>query len=149
MGYYLTVLLVIFFDQLSKLWVIRHLKIGETKEVLSHFLYLTLLYNKGTAFGIVKEVSLAIVLFSTLLVVGFLIYSKLNKKETLIFMLGLSFICGGALGNLVDRIRWGYVIDFVDIKIWPVFNLADSFITIGVGLIIVDMILRRKGQENA
>jgi len=89
-------------------------------------------FNTGSAFGLFKEYSLFLLLFS-FIALGFIIYLFIKyKKYRLIFSLFLS----GIIGNLIDRLMFGYVRDFIDLRIWPVFNLADSYLVIGVVLFI-------------
>ncbi len=123
-------------DQMSKLWALAHLDPAPR-----HFLpglYLTLVHNTGVAFGLFKGNPLLLGVFS--LVVGFLLllYLARARNDTLT-TLALSLITAGALGNAIDRLGRGWVVDFLDIGpgLWPVFNLADSFVVIGVLLLLL------------
>ncbi len=98
------------------------------------------MYNTGIAFGILKG-SANLILIVTIIGLALISYSlkkdflkdrhSLTAKELFIGRIAIGFVLGGAIGNMIDRLRLGYVIDFIDFRIWPVFNLADSFITIG------------------
>ena len=90
------------------------------------------------------------IIIISLAIIGFIIFywrknlSGLRQNKCL--NLGLVFILAGAVGNLIDRVRFGYVIDFLDFRIWPVFNLADSAITIGAGLVIWQLVIKKKSK---
>jgi len=130
-------------DQTTKLVVCIHLQPGSSKPLVGNWLFLTLTRNAGSAFGILESPWIP-VLASILISVVLLIYAmsgRLLGKPRRALPLGL--IVGGALGNLVDRLRVGAVIDFIDLRVWPVFNLADVAITIGVGLLVVEAARRR------
>ena len=109
--------------------------------------HLTLIHNRGAAFGILKNQTPFFIFVSILAVI--LIYSALrnNKNKKYSFHnVSLVLILAGALGNLIDRLRFGYVIDFLDLRIWPVFNVADSAITIGAILLGWSILITRNRQ---
>lgn len=137
---------ILFIDRLTKIFADNNLVLNSPKPVIDNFLYFTLVHNKGAAFGLFQN-KLYIFIFSALLAIA-LIYSELRKrpkKEFSLYKLSLVMILSGAIGNLIDRIYFGYVIDFIDLRVWPVFNIADSFITAGIILLAISMIRRRKG----
>ncbi|OGW75452.1 MAG: signal peptidase II [Omnitrophica bacterium RBG_13_46_9] len=133
---------VLVLDQLSKFFVLRNLNPNNSIEVIRNFFYLTLVYNTGAAFGILKDKTFVFVAISLLAVIFIVFYINKRKKGAFPADLGLGLILGGALGNLVDRLRFGYVVDFLDFKIWPVFNIADSAITTGVFLLIAASVIK-------
>jgi len=125
---------VIFLDQLSKFLAARFLQLNTPVILIKNFLYITLVHNRGAAFGMFKNQLLLFVLisfFTTLLI----FHHLKSKKNPIILKISLSLILAGAIGNLIDRLRFGFVIDFLDLRFWPVFNLADSALTIGALLI--------------
>jgi len=129
------VLPVLLADQLSKRWVITHLQPGEPWSpvpFLHPVVTLTYVTNTGAAFGLFPGGSGLFVGVAVLAVVGILTYYvRLSLAEWQVeFSLGL--MLGGAVGNLLDRLIYGHVIDFIDFRIWPVFNLADSSIVVGM-----------------
>ncbi len=134
-------LAVVALDQLSKWQVVRHLP-GEAVEVTGFF-NLVLLCNTGISFGMWPGESVLkswiLSAFALAVVVGLLIWVR--GKENLLLASSSGLVVGGALGNLVDRVRLGCVIDFIDVHAagwhWPAFNLADSAITVGVALLLV------------
>ena len=138
--------MILFLDQFSKALVISNLKTGESIPLIKNILHVTFVKNTGAAFGLFKNgtivfilISLAAVIFISTLIVKSI--KKGNFFSRPLFNTGLIFIVSGAIGNLADRLRLGYVIDFIDVRIWPVFNIADTFITIGTLLIIISFSL--------
>ena len=129
---YLIATFILFLDQLSKLCAQKFILQGSSIPIAKNIFHLTLVYNTGAAFGVLGRHSYLFVAVSLLavVVINYFLLKKsniLNSAERI----ALSFIMGGTLGNLIDRVRLGYVTDFLDFRVWPVFNLADSFITIG------------------
>ena len=146
MRFVMLIILVIVLDQLSKLWIAGNFSLYESLPVLSGFFSLTYLTNTGAAFGLLAGhptwwrqaffISVALVAF----VVIVFMYRRLRNDSTW-YEVALAFIAGGAIGNLIDRVRLGSVIDFLDVYIgtrhWPAFNVADSAITVGVTIFLV------------
>jgi signal peptidase II len=124
-------------DQLSK-WIIVHLFSSPLSlPVIPSVFHLTLVYNRGAAFGLFPGAHLFFIGISLCVVAGILYYRKSLLEEGFYSVLGYALILGGAIGNLIDRIRLKAVIDFLDFRIWPVFNIADSAICVGVFFLIL------------
>ncbi|MBI5438996.1 MAG: lipoprotein signal peptidase [Nitrosomonadales bacterium] len=147
--------LVIVLDQLSKAWITNYFAYGENLYVLSVF-NLVLVHNTGAAFSFLSDAGgVQRWLFGIIAVVASVwIVSLLRRHATqLLFSLALSLILGGALGNLIDRIAYGYVIDFLhfhwDEHYFPAFNVADSAITCGAFLLILDSFTGKKHGSAA
>lgn len=140
MRFYIVAICSIILDQVTKSLILNSfskLPSGYSKNIIDDFLYFTFVKNTGGAFGLKIILSPWLVFISTLFVFIFLTYYVMYKKNKApIFMYGLGFILGGAIGNLADRFRYGYVVDFIDLRFWPVFNIADITITAGVGMVI-------------
>jgi len=129
--------MVIFLDQLTKLIITNSLELSQSIPIIKNIFHLTYITNTGSVFGILKGWQLPLIFFS-IAVIGFIFYyiDEIKEKErALQFFIG--FVLGAAIGNLIDRILYGHVIDFLDFRIWPVFNIADSFITISVIFLVV------------
>jgi signal peptidase II len=127
---------LLFLDQLTKFLVTKNLSLNQSLPVIKGIFHLTLIHNRGAAFGILKNQVFLFIFTSLLAIVLIYFQLKNNKhKKPLIYTISLSLILAGALGNLIDRLFLGYVIDFLDLRIWPVFNLADSSITVGAILL--------------
>ncbi|MDD5409153.1 MAG: signal peptidase II [Candidatus Omnitrophica bacterium] len=133
---------VVFLDQLSKFIVVRFLQLNTPVSLIKNFLYMTLVYNRGAAFGMLKNQLLFFVLISFFVILFIFLHLK-NKKIPLLYKISLSLILAGSVGNLIDRLRFGYVIDFLDLRFWPVFNLADSALTIGALLLSWEILFNK------
>jgi signal peptidase II len=132
-------LLVIIIDQLSKFWIIGRLLPGETLWDIG-FLRIIHVLNSGAAFGIFKNATtiLIIVDFIGIAVILYLVFVMRRQwpfLDKMLVRISIGLILGGTIGNLIDRIRVGQVTDFIDFKIWPVWNVADSSVTVGVILL--------------
>lgn len=134
--------IVIFLDQLTKFFATRFLQLNSPFILIKDFLYLTLVHNRGAAFGLFQKQVFIFILVAISIII-FILQNLKNKNNSLIFKLSLSLILGGAVGNLIDRIRLGFVIDFLDFRVWPVFNLADSAITIAAFLLAWELLFKK------
>jgi signal peptidase II len=141
---------VVVLDQASKWWLARTLDIHEFRPLIEGVLSLSHVQNRGAAFGILSEADLPYqaALFSAvslLALVAIAVYAFRLPAEARLPQMGLALVLGGALGNLIDRVRLGYVVDFIHVywgrHQWPDFNVADSAITVGVALLILDMLV--------
>jgi len=133
---FIITLSVLFLDQLTKFLTAKNLLLNQSLPIIRGIFHFTLIHNRGAAFGILKnqtQVFIFISLFAVVLILG--IFKKNKYQKQSFYNIPLSLILAGALGNLIDRITLGYVIDFLDFRIWPVFNVADSAITIGAILL--------------
>lgn len=149
----LLVPVVFFLDRFTKTAVIRCYAEGEGLAVWPGVFHLTRVNNTGAAFGMMKHSGQALVLvsvfsvfFLTLFVFRnlFLVRSGEIRTRTHLSNLAVFLVIGGALGNLYDRLKYGYVIDFLDFRVWPVFNLADASICIGVFLVLAGLVIPKK-----
>jgi len=142
--WYALAALVVLLDQISKFWVASAFRYGEALEV-SGFFNLVLVYNKGAAFSFLASadgwqrgffISVGLV---AAVVIGVLLARHAGER---LFCLALALVLGGAIGNVIDRIAFGHVVDFLDFHAagwhWPAFNLADSAITAGAALLVID-----------
>jgi signal peptidase II len=139
--------LVVVLDWLTKRWAIAVLAPREPIALLGDFLRLTFTRNTGVAFGLLADLRLPLGWVSVLALVFVLWLALRSGTRDRVRATALGLILGGAVGNLIDRVRWGSVVDFVDLGIgslrWPVFNLADSAITVGVLLWAGQILFRR------
>ncbi|MBE3579110.1 signal peptidase II [Caldanaerobacter subterraneus] len=137
------VMFVVFLDQFTKYLAAKYLMPVGSYPVIKHFFHLTYVENRGAAFGMLQNKTLFFIVITV--VVGIvLIYSMIKLPENSLYNYTLAMILGGAIGNLIDRVRLGYVVDFIDFKFFPaVFNVADSFIV--VGAIILGYLMIFKG----
>jgi signal peptidase II len=146
---------IVLADQLTKWAVLAHFAHGERLEVTA-FLNLVLVYNKGAAFSMFADApgwQTPLLIAFALGAAGIVSYLILRNPAKRLLCLGLALILGGALGNLVDRVRFGHVVDFLDFHAlgwhWPAFNVADSGITIGALLLILDGFAHNEKRARA
>ena len=142
-------------DQLTKWAVLASFAHGE-RRVITGFLNLVLVYNKGAAFSMFADAAgwqtplLVVFALAAALIVSYLIVRNPDKR---LLCLGLALILGGALGNVIDRLRYGHVVDFLDFHAmgwhWPAFNVADSGITVGAVLLILDGFVQHEKRAGA
>ena len=136
-------------DQASKWLVLRALPQSSSLPVINGVFHLTLVKNKGAAFGLFKGSSNFIIIAASIALILFSIsYLSCAKKEK-VFSLSLAMIVAGALANMADRLRYGYVVDFLDFRIWPVFNIADCAITAGTALLLLRLIISEKRKAKS
>ena len=126
-------------DRVTKIFLSDILEHGESIPLIPNALHLTLVHNTGIAFGFFKDYGVVFIVIPIiaiiLLIFNIYYYRRNNEALSRLYIIAFSLILGGAIGNLIDRIQFGYVIDFLDFRIWPVFNIADSAITIGAVII--------------
>lgn len=127
--------LVFCLDQLSKQLVQKNMIPGESISLIPGMFHLTYVQNTGAAFGILKEKTSFFVVITALVVLAIVFAIPHIQREHLFLRSALGLMLGGALGNFVDRARFGHVIDFIDFRIWPVFNVADMAIVMAVGFL--------------
>src|SRR3989338_2857783 len=132
---------VVYADRLTKLFFSDLLADGESLPVIHNVLHMTLVHNTGVAFGFFKDQGIVFIVIPIiaifLLIFNIYYYRRNDQALSRIYIIAFSLILGGAIGNLIDRIVYGHVIDFIDFRIWPVFNIADSAITIGAVIIAI------------
>jgi len=133
---------IIFLDQITKFFATKYLQLNTPVVIINNFLNFTLVHNRGAAFGNFQN-QLLFLVFISIFAIVLIFYNLRDKKNSTIFKLSLSLILGGAIGNLIDRLRFGFVIDFLDFRIWPVFNLADSVITLAAFLLARELLFRK------
>jgi signal peptidase II len=133
---------VIVLDQATKFLALKFLRLNTPFPLINNFLNLTLVHNRGAAFGIFQH-QLFFFIVVSLFAIGLILYNLKNKNNSFIIKLSLGLILGGAIGNLIDRLRFGYVIDFLDLRVWPVFNLADSVITLAALVLIWELLFKK------
>lgn len=137
---------VIFLDQLSKAWILSSFQLYESREVISGLFNLVYVTNTGAAFSMLADVDSPwkhyfFLGIGSVAIVGLTIGWFKLSKENYLYTIALALIAGGAAGNLIDRVRFGSVVDFLDFYFgnyhWPAFNIADSAIFIGAGLFLI------------
>jgi len=150
--FFLIALLVVAADQLSKIWIRSNLAIGQSLPETGFF-RLTHIYNTGAAFGLFHGQSFSLTIVALVGIVILLLYVLIfyRRFPFLVNRLGksaLGLVLGGTIGNLIDRLRFGYVTDFIDIGIWPAFNIADSAIVVGIIIFAYSLLLLARAEKR-
>ena len=117
---------------------------GVERVVIPGVLSLTLVSNTGIAFSLLRGVPPAAIVVLALTVLAVALYNKDAWPRTAAVRWGLGLVLGGAAANVVERLRFGYVIDYLDVHVWPVFNVADSAIVVGAGLLVLALLRERR-----
>ena len=144
-------------DQLTKYLVVSNMALHESIDIIPGVFRFTYIQNDGAAFGALDNARWVFMVLSTVAIIGILVYMFWKKPQNKLMLSALILIVSGGIGNMIDRIALGYVIDFLDFcafpKVWMwVFNVADSFVCIGAGLLILwlvlDMIREHKAEKE-
>ena len=147
MMYFLALFLLIL-DQASKYAVTLYMSRGYSIPILKDYFHITYVQNVGAAFGLFQN---KLYLFIGVAIVSIFVivyYSKYLAPNNRWVQVALAFLMSGALGNMIDRLRFGYVVDFIDLRFWPVFNLEDIVINIGVGMLLVEMFWENPKEDS-
>ncbi len=144
---------VLSLDQVSKHLVLSRLPVGGAWNpipVLQPFFTITHVTNTGAAFGLFQDWGTLFAIIAVLVVIGMVVFYRYLPPDAMRLRVSLGLQLGGALGNLVDRVRLGTVVDFIDFKFWPVFNLADTAIVCGVSILAIYLLFSgQEGREKA
>ncbi|MHB1419636.1 MAG: signal peptidase II [Bacillota bacterium] len=139
---------VVLLDQGSKLVIQSIMRSGESLPVIWGIFHITFIRNTGAAFGVLANRTNLFVAVTILVVLIILVFYRYVSPEWKLLRIGLAMLVGGALGNMLDRIRMGSVVDFLDFRVWPVFNVADSFVVIGVILLCWELLRPQVETKN-
>ncbi|WP_405117079.1 signal peptidase II [Paenibacillus sp. FSL K6-1217] len=152
MVYFLIALIVFLIDQGTKYLIATRLELAEQIPVIKDFFIITSHRNRGAAFGILEGQQWFFIVITVIVVCGIVWYLNKARKTRKLLPTALALVLGGAVGNFLDRILSGEVVDFLMFNFgsytFPIFNVADSCIVVGVGLIILDTLLEVKGEQE-
>jgi signal peptidase II len=150
MGFILFALFIILFDQASKFYIQHNMYIGESIAVIEGIFHITYVENPRTSFGLFEyNSSFFVIAVLVSVILAILIYKKIIFKKDPFMYIPLTLALGGAVGNLIDRVRIdGKVIDFIDFRIWPVFNFADSAIVCGMLVLLIHVLFHAPEKED-
>lgn len=129
-------------DRLSKYWVVSSFMPGESRILIPHVVWWTYVQNVHGAFGLFGDKAWLLIFLACCVLAAFWYSFRDMAQHSTLVRIALGGILGGALGNIVDRLQHQYVVDFIDLRWWPVFNVADSCITISVGLLIIATLMK-------
>ena len=130
-------------DQVTKHVVASNLRLGEGVHVVGPFT-IRHVQNSGIAFGLFSNATAAVIVVTAIAIGWMLVYFARSGARHPVLPVALGLVIGGSVSNLADRVRLGFVTDFLDFRYWPAFNLADSFIVIGVGILLVALVLAER-----
>ena len=133
----------ILIDQLTKLLSALFLTKVDTVPIIKNVIHLTYVENRGAAFGMLSEHRYVFLVISSVMIIALALYLYLGMAETKLYAVSAAMIVSGGIGNMIDRLTLGYVIDFIDFRLinFAVFNGADSFVCVGAGLLVLALIL--------
>ena len=134
-------------DQVTKHIVASNLSLGEALHVLGPF-SIRHVQNSGIAFGLFSNATAAVTIVTAIAVAWMLVYFARSGGRHPVLPVALGLVIGGSVSNLADRVRLGFVTDFLDFRYWPAFNLADSFIVIGVGILLAALLLAEREPHS-
>ena len=148
--YFLISALLVGLDQWSKYLTVQNISLGETKEFIPGFLSLTHLRNTGAAWSLLEGKMIFFFVITVIVSVVIIYLLIKNYKKSVWYSVGLSFVLAGAIGNFIDRVRLGYVVDMLqtDFMNFPIFNVADSTLVVGVICIFIYLILDEKAAKE-
>ncbi len=152
----LVILAVVGLDQWTKILALAHLRQVKTLPLIENILHLTYVENRGAAFGMLAEHRWVFMAFSILAIVAIFVWLWHEKPKSIWLRLAAAFIVGGGIGNMIDRIARGFVVDFIDVRCidFYVFNVADSFVCVGCAMFFIwvlrsEIAEKKKKKENA
>ncbi|WP_019636213.1 signal peptidase II [Paenibacillus fonticola] len=154
MIYFLIALIIFLIDQGTKYLIATQMTIGEQVPVIGNFFLITSHRNRGAAFGILEDQRWFFIVFTIIVVIGIVWYlQKVKRLPNKLLPIALSLVLGGTFGNFIDRLLTGEVVDFLQFNFgsytFPIFNVADSCIVIGFGLIVLDSFLDVRREKKA
>ncbi len=135
-------------DQLTKRIVTSHLALDQGDHIVGPF-WIHHVQNSGIAFGLFSSRTAAVIVLTGIAVIWMLVFFARSGARHPVLPVALGLVIGGSMSNLLDRVRLGYVTDFLDLRYWPAFNLADSFIVIGVGVLLVALLAAEREPRRA
>lgn len=137
--YYIAILALIGLDWLTKYWIQTSMALNDTIPVIDGIFHITYIHNYGAAFSILqgKQSFLLIVTgIAMTAILAYMVIGQIKKKAAPMELWSLALILAGGIGNFIDRVRFGYVVDFFDFRIWPIFNVADIAVCCGCSLLV-------------
>ena len=148
MYYFLIVIAAVVLDQIIKNLIVQSMELYETIPVIQDIFHITYIHNTGAAFSMMEGFRGFLTILPMIMILAALIFMLIKRKSAHpMLMTSVALIAGGGIGNLIDRIFYGYVVDFLDFRVFPIFNVADIFVCVGCGLLIL-YVLFIDGKQN-
>lgn len=107
-----------------------------------------MVFNTGAAFSLLQGKTSLLIFITCVFIVLFMVYARGEKNKSFVSLIAAGFILGGAISNLCDRVFLGYVVDYIDLRIWPIFNISDSCITIGASILFLSSVFPKHGKNS-
>ncbi len=149
MYYFLIIIAVVISDQIIKNHVVGTMALYESIPVLQDIFHITYIHNTGAAFSLMAgKISVLILLPLFMIIAAVVFMLIMRKKGHPLMMTSVALIAGGGIGNLIDRIALGYVVDYLDFRVFPIFNLADIAVCVGCGLLVLYVLFFDGKQKN-
>lgn len=149
MYYFLIIIAVVILDQIIKNLTVNSMMLYESIPVIQDVFHITYIHNTGAAFSIMAgQISLLILVPLIMIIAALVFMFVMRKKGHPLMMTSVALIAGGGIGNLIDRIALGYVVDYLDFRVFPIFNLADIAVCVGCGLLVVYVLFFDGKQKN-
>lgn len=145
--FYLIAVIWLVLDQVTKYYVMNHFAIGESVSVIQNVFHLTYIINRGAAFGMLANQRWFFLVVAFILIIVYAIYHKKVNRGPISLRIGSALLISGAIGNGIDRYVLHGVVDFFDFRIWPIFNVADIGICVGVACIIYHLLINEHEES--
>ena len=142
-SYALIVVVGIILDQITKMLAVEHLRPIDTQPLIEGVLHFTYVENRGAAFGMLADARYVFIITSTVMILALSVYLIMGYAQNALYASSVCLIISGGIGNMIDRLALGYVVDFIDFRLinFAVFNVADTFVCVGAGLLILALVL--------
>ncbi len=147
--YFIIIAFTVALDQLTKYLIRANMELGSSIPLIDGIFHITYIHNSGAAFSTFQNKTAFLIVMQVVVIAAVLIYLvKKRRKEHWCLLFSLSLIAAGGIGNLIDRAVNGYVVDFFDFRVWPVFNVADMSVCIGCGLLAIYVLLIERRRHS-
>ena len=149
MYYFIIIIAAVILDQIIKNCVVNSMSLYESIPVIQDILHITYIHNTGAAFSLMAGQISVLILLPLLMITAAVVFMLImRKKGHPLMMTSVALIAGGGIGNLIDRIALGYVVDYLDFRVFPIFNLADIAVCTGCGLLVLYVLFFDGKQKN-
>ena len=146
--YILIIVIAVALDQLVKYLVVHGMALGESIPVIDGVFHITRFHNTGAAFSSFEGQRVLLIALPCILITAGLIYMWRHKEASRMLLVPVAMIIGGGIGNLIDRACLGYVVDMFDFRVFPIFNVADSFVTVGCILLCIYVLISPDSKKK-
>lgn len=142
------VIFIIIADQFIKYLIVNNMFLGQSIPLITDILHLTYILNPGAAFGILENQRLFFIFIAIILIFAIVYFRTKILHLSKLFQLGIAMLFSGAIGNMIDRIFIGKVVDYIDFRVWPIFNLADIAIVCGCIIVIYELLFMEQKHSH-